>query len=471
VTGPLRRAAERIGATGSDAGSLGEVVAVAVADGAVSGTARRAVADAFAAIADDGQPGIWITLVDRGDADHAADEVDRRAAAGEPVPLAGRTFAVKGNIDVAGVRTTAGCATYGSVPDQHAPVVQQLVDAGAVVVGVTNLDQFATGLVGTRSPFGICPNAHWDGLVSGGSSSGSAVAVARGHVDFSIGTDTAGSGRVPAAANGILGWKPTKSRVSTDGVVPACESLDCVSFFGRRSEVLEQVCDVVAPRVAPDESDAASAPDHAGPIRLGVAAAGSLVFDGDEGWGSATTAAIDTVVDQLGAVRVDVDIDPFLATGRLLYEGAFVRERFDAVGEFIERHRDDVDLVVYSIIHAAGALAPEDLERDRQVVAERELALRPVWDDLDALVLPTVPRVPTVAEVRAEPIAVNSMLGTYTNFVNLLGLCALTVPVGAPRPGGPPASITLIAPAGRDEPLLPLAAELGRHPLAVDRAR
>ena len=445
MSGPFRRAAEPEG-----------VATVTVA--ADPGVARRAVTAAYDAIAADGEPAIWIELVDRADADRAADEVDRRRAAGEPLALAGLTFAVKNNIDVRGVRTTAGCRSFGQVATQHAPVVQQLVDAGAVVVGVTNLDQFATGLVGTRSPFGACPNAHWTGLISGGSSSGSAVAVARGQVDFSIGTDTAGSGRVPAAANGILGWKPTKSRVSTEGVVPACESLDCVSFFGRDTAVLERIRAVVASPFGPG-AGGRPAPDPSGgaPVRLGLANAGSLTFDGDVEWGEATSGAIEHLAGALDAAVVRIDIEPFLATGRLLYEGAFVRERFDAVGAFIEQHRADVDPVVYSIIHAAGALAPEDLERDRLVVADRERQLRGLWDDVDAIVVPSVPRVPTIDEVRAEPIAVNSMLGTYTNFVNLLGLCALTVPVGEPR-SGPPASVTLIAPAGRDEQLLAIAA-------------
>ena len=442
------------------------------ADATLVASAREAVDDAFAAIAADGQPGIWIELVDPVDARQAAVDVDDRVAAGEELPLAGLTFAVKNNIDVRGIRTTAGCRSFGRVAEHHAPVVQQLVDAGAVVVGVTNLDQFATGLVGTRSPFGICPNAHWDGLVSGGSSSGSAVAVARGHVDFSIGTDTAGSGRVPAAANGILGWKPTKSRVSTDGVVPACESLDCVSFFGRDAAVLDRIRHAVArPFAGAGAGTAAGADldldaDRPGPdggVRLGVAVADALTFDGDERWGRATLAAIDHTVGALGATAVTIDLEPLLATGRMLYEGAFVRERFDAVGEFIERHRDDVDPVVFSIIHAAGSLRAEDLVRDRLVVAEREQQLRGLWDDVDAIVLPTVPRVPTVAEVAAEPIAVNSMLGTYTNFVNLLGLCALTVPIGSAA-SGPPASVTFIAPAGRDEQLLALAAAVTREP-------
>ena len=198
-----------------------------------AGTAVDAVDAAFDRIAADGSTGIFIEIVDRSRALAAAAVVDAAVAAGEERPLAGQTLAVKGNIDVAGHRTTAGCPSYGSIPRQSAAVVQALEAAGAVVVGITNLDQFATGLVGTRSPYGACPNAHWPALVSGGSSSGSAVAVARGLVDLALGTDTAGSGRVPAAANAIVGVKPTPGRLSTRGVVPACRSLDCVSTFGR----------------------------------------------------------------------------------------------------------------------------------------------------------------------------------------------------------------------------------------------
>lgn len=427
----------------------------ALAPAARPGPAGRAVAAAFDAVAADGQPGIWIELVDRAGAAQAADAVDRRVAAGTPLPLAGLTLAVKGNVDVQGLRTTAGCPTFGRVAERHAHVVQQLVDAGAVVIGVTNLDQFATGLVGTRSPYGICPNARWDGLISGGSSSGSAVAVARGHVDIAIGTDTAGSGRVPAAANGIVGWKPTKQRVSTDGVVPACASLDCVSFFARDVATLARIRSVVA-RPFDNEVDVDPEGSTTAAVRIGVATPGTLDFDGDAAWASATTAAIERVVTVLGAEDVPVDLEPLVATGRLLYEGAFVRERFDAVGDFIEDHPADVDPVVRSIIRAAGSLTHDELERDREAAARRARSLRGLWDDLDAIVVPTVPRVPTIAEVQAEPIAVNAMLGTYTNFVNLLGLCAVTIPVGESR-SGPPASVTLLAPAGHDERLLALA--------------
>ena len=199
--------------------------------------AAAAVARAFDRIAADGRDGIWITLAERRRADAAAAAVDERVAAGATLPLAGTTLAVKDNIDVGGLPTTAGCPAYSYVPDVDAAAVAALVAAGAVVVGKTNLDQFATGLVGVRSPYGACPNAHWPGLVAGGSSSGSAVAVASGLVDLALGTDTAGSGRVPAACNGIVGLKPTRGRIATTGVVPACRSLDCVSVFARTVEL------------------------------------------------------------------------------------------------------------------------------------------------------------------------------------------------------------------------------------------
>lgn len=441
-------------------------------------SARAAVEASHRAIDQDRRSGIWIELVDRDLALHRADAIDRRHDAGRSLPLAGTTLAVKGNIDVEGLDTTAGCPAYARRATRSAPVVQALVDAGAVVIGVTNMDQFATGLVGTRSPFGVCPNAHWDGLVSGGSSSGSAVAVAAGMVDLALGTDTAGSGRVPAAANGIVGIKPTRGRVSLRGVVPACASLDCVSVFSTDVH-LAALAAAVAADAGPDGDPWRRRPvptgrPARGRLRVGVATRAELDFDGDETSAADHARAIDALVQALPATAhatelPGADVEHLVATGRLLYEGSFVAERYASVGEFIDDHPDDVDPVVGSIITAAGALPAWRLAADHERLAAARQRAAAIFDVFDVVVLPTVPRVPTVEQVRAEPIAVNSMLGTYTNFVNLLDLAAVTFPVqrGA-EPGRPPASVSLIGPAWTDDALVSLAGsilgQLATHP-------
>jgi allophanate hydrolase len=418
-------------------------------------TPLRAVERSLAAIAGDGRMGIWLSVVDEGEARAQAADVEARLAAGEVLPLAGFTLAVKDNIDVAGMATTAGCPAYAYRPTESAPAVAALQRAGAVVMGKTNLDQFATGLVGTRSPFGVCPNAHWPSLVSGGSSSGSAVAVAAGHVDLALGTDTAGSGRVPAAANGIVGIKPTRGAIPTTGVVPACPSLDCVSVFAADVATAD-----LAARVAAGTEPGAAVPDPPGPRRLAVPRAGDLDFDGDPSGAGRFDAAVRELVAGTGAKVVDVDLRPFLDAGRLLYEGAFVAERYAAVGAFVDEHPDDVDPVVGPIIAAAGHIRAwqlfADLERLRELGAEAAAT----WLTADVLVVPSVPRLPTVAEVLAEPLVTNSMLGTYTNFVNLLDLAAVTLPVGPAGATRPPTSLTLIGQAGSDELLAGLAGRI-----------
>jgi allophanate hydrolase len=420
-------------------------------------TAVEAVAKALDRIADDGRPGVWITLVDAEVAMAAARAVDDRRARGADLPLVGTTLAVKDNIDVAGLPTTAGCPAFSYRPVADAPVVAALTAAGAVVIGKTNLDQFATGLGGVRSPYGIPPNALDAGRIPGGSSSGSAVAVATGMVDLALGTDTAGSGRVPAACNGIVGVKPTRGRLSTRGVVPACRSLDCVSVFAIDTTAAVRA---IALAAGPDPADpwSRSAPLLAvpgRPLRVGVPAALADVPGGLD------------AVRASGAELVDVDITPFLAAGALLYGGAFVAERYEAVGAFVDAHPDEVHPVVGEIIAAAGRLPAWQVFRDRTELTRLRSLTAAVWDRIDVLAVPSVPRVPTVAEALAEPLAVNSMLGTYTNFVNLLDLCALTLPVGLPSSSGPPPSITLIAPAWSDDVLVSLAAGLRDTPATL----
>jgi allophanate hydrolase len=348
-------------------------------------------------------------------------------------------------------------------------VVEALEAAGAVVVGITNLDQFATGLVGTRSPYGICPNAHAPGYVSGGSSSGSAVAVAAGLVDLALGTDTAGSGRVPAAANGIVGLKPTRGWVSTAGVVPACRSLDCVAVLARTvSEA------AVATRIAAASIEDGSDPWRRTPafperdpdalVRVGVPAVDDLSFDGDPDGPVVFEAALERFTSALrerspSAELVPIDVAPFVETGALLYGGSFVAERFAAVGPFVSSDVEGLDPVVHKIIARSEALAAWEVFRDLDLLQAHRQGTAATWDSVDAFVVPSIPRLPTVAQVRAEPIAVNAMLGTYTNFVNLLDLAALTIPVaGVPSPvAGVTASLTLVAPAWSDDLLVELA--------------
>lgn len=439
-----------------------------------------AVEAAHAAIAADGRAGIWIELVDRDVALAAAAEVERRLEAGADLALAGATVAAKANMDVVGLRTTAGCPTYGEVATRSAAAIRALEAAGAVVVGVTNLDQFATGLVGTRSPHGACPNAHWPGLISGGSSSGSAVAVAAGHVDLALGTDTAGSGRIPAGANGIVGLKPTRGRISTAGVVPACRSLDCVSILSADVDLAALALDlVVAGGADPEDPWSRASPLRPVPdpdrVRLGIARIGIDDVDGEIAGLTRFASASATVVQVAGGFADEVDISAFIETGQLLYGGSFVAERFEAVGDFVTGHLEDVDPVVGSIISAAGFVPGWQVFRDQTELARLRAISETLWADVDVLVVPTMPRVPTIAEVAADPIGVNSMLGRFTNFVNLLDLCALTIPVGASEPStgntvGPPASVTLIAPAWCDDVLVSVARRVMRGSAANHRA-
>jgi allophanate hydrolase len=424
----------------------------------------EAVEATFERINGDERDGIWITLADQAATFAAAVAVDRRVAAGEVLPLAGMTLAVKDNIDVSGLPTTAGCPAYTYHPDRDAIAVTQLLAAGAVVVGKTNLDQFATGLVGVRSPYGACPNAHWPGLIAGGSSSGSAVVVAAGIVDIALGTDTAGSGRVPAACNGIVGLKPTGGRIGMSGVVPACRSLDCVSVFARTVDTAAFAAAIAA---GPDPADPFSRaapeprPPRSEPIRLGVPRIAELTFDGDMDEAGRFGGVVDTAA-ATGCEIVEIEIAPFVEAGALLYGGAFVAERFEAVGSFVTAHRDEVDPVVGSIIAASGELPAWQVFRDRTELARLRRRVAPVWDRVDAIAVPTIPRIPTVAEVLAEPYDVNTMLGTYTNFVNLLDLAALTTPVGAGSASLPPPSVTFIGPAWSDPTLVAIAARIGK---------
>ncbi|OBF12364.1 allophanate hydrolase [Mycobacterium sp. ACS4331] len=393
---------------------------------------------------------VWISR--RAQADIDADLAASRAAGG---PLAGLRLAVKDNVDAVGLPTTAACREFAYSPERDAPAVAALRTAGAVVVGKTNLDQFATGLVGTRSPHGAVPDSRRPEFISGGSSSGSAVAVATGEVDIAIGTDTAGSGRVPAALQGIVGIKPTVGVISTVGVVPACESYDCVTIFASNLHLADRAMAAMASgapaRAWPSDARLA-APPHP------VVAIPDELPELDATW----HAAFDTAVARLasaGARIVTVPIAPFLAAAKLLYDGALVSERYAATGEFIDSHPDAaVDPVVKRIITAAREHPAHRLVSDRRQVARLRDEAMAHLAGADALLVPTAPTHPRLTEVAADPVGVNSRMGTYTNFCNLFDLCGVAVPAG--MAGEAQFGVTVLARAFEDAVALDIAALL-----------
>ncbi|MCU1693065.1 MAG: Allophanate hydrolase [Frankiales bacterium] len=371
-------------------------------------------------------------------------------------PLAGVPFAVKDNLDVQGVPTTGGCPALTEPATSSAGAVERLLDAGAVPVAKTNLDQFATGLVGTRSPFGACASVASPLHVSGGSSSGSAVAVASGLVPLALGTDTAGSGRVPAAFNGIVGWKPTRGTVSTRGLLPACRSLDCVTTLTRTVAEARAAADVL---VAHDPHDAWSrAVPGVRPAGLAAHARVVGVPSGPLDLDPLHAAAWEVAVARLGALVtvVRVDVEPFLEAARLLYSGPWVAERYAAFGHLLEPDGPHLDPSVRQVVLGGRDVPGPDVFRGIERLAQLRAASEPVWDDVDALLLPVTPGHPTLAEVAADPLGVNSRLGTYTNFVNLLDLAAVTFPAER-REDGLPFGVQLVGPAFADDALLELA--------------
>ena len=400
---------------------------------------------------------VWISLVPRHVALKRANEVE----AHPELPLAGMTFAVKDNFDVAGMTTTAGCPAYGYKAEITATVVRRLEEAGALLIGKTNMDQFATGLVGTRSPYGACSSVFDSRYISGGSSSGSAVAVAKKLVTFSLGTDTAGSGRVPAAFNGLIGLKPTRGILSTYGVVPACRSLDCVSIFASNCADAHEIW-----RAARgfDRADPFSRAPRAGEdaatwlysdFRFGVPSPEQLEFFGDEEARQLYSAAIENL-QKMGGEKVEIDFTPFREAASLLYGGAWVAERLAAIKDFFRDHADEMNPVVRGIIGGAEKQSAVDAfageYRLRELCAE---ALKQ-WYEMDVLVLPTTGTIYTHEQVAADPVKLNTNLGYYTNFVNLMDLAAIAAPAGF-RTNGLPFGISFIGPAFTDEALLALA--------------
>jgi allophanate hydrolase len=422
---------------------------------AYAGGAR--VADVIAEIraAVDPTDPVWISTVSEAALAERARSLD--AAAPEERarrPLFGVPFAVKDNIDVAGLPTTAGCPAFAFVPGRSATAVQRLEDAGAVLVGKTNLDQFATGLVGTRSPYGIPTNPFGAAYIPGGSSSGSAVAVARGLVTFALGTDTAGSGRVPAAFTATVGIKPTHGLISTAGVLPACRSLDCVSIFARSVADARAVFEVAA---GPDVHDAFSrrAPDRQLPppptFRFAVPLPEQQEFFGDVQARRTFETALERLAS-IGGYPVSVDLTPCFAAAELLYNGPFVAERTAAVGDFIDANPDAVLEVTRSIIASGRRYSAVDAFRAQYRIQELRAAVQAIFSDITLLAVPSTPTIYTRADIAAEPYACNARLGMYTNFVNLLDLCAIAIPSGW-YDTGLPIGVTLIGPAFSDAAL------------------
>jgi allophanate hydrolase len=417
------------------------------------------IGEIFPAIKAAADPGIFICLVKPADALKAAKALGEFNLATKP--LWGVPFAVKDNIDVAGMPTTAGCPDFSRMPAETAFALQRLIDAGAILIGKTNLDQFATGLVGVRTPYPVPRNAVDPELVPGGSSSGSAVAVARGLVTFALGTDTAGSGRVPAALNNIVGLKPSLGLFSSRGVVPACRTLDCISIFALTADDAWQAAGVMA---AYDALDPYSRRVPLGTrgvpptIRIGWPSSASLEFYGDR-YAEAAFAGAKAGVAELGFDIQEVDLGPFREVAELLYGGPWVAERYQAIREFIETSPASLHPVTRQIISGATRLSAADAFAGLYRLAGLSRATEDVWRRIDVMAVPTIPAVYTRTDLEVDPIGPNTRLGTYTNFVNLLDLCAFAVPSGL-RSDGRPTGVTLIAPAGRDALLASLGARV-----------
>ncbi|GGN48632.1 allophanate hydrolase [Actinoplanes campanulatus] len=426
--------------------------------------------------------GVWISRFSAAELHEQARRVDPAA------PLAGVTFAVKDNIDVAGLPTTAGCPDFAYTPERDAPVVRRLREAGAIVVGKTNLDQFATGLTGARSPYGAPESVFGGGLIAGGSSSGSAVAVAAGTVDFSLGTDTAGSGRVPAALNGIVGIKPTRGLLSTLGVVPACRSLDCVSIFARGTALAARVMRVARGREPADPWSREGRRQTVARVRIGLP--GGLDFFGDGGQEKAfarfaeklTAEAAEPTAETgkrtagtgeptAGTGEIDagfgvvggVEVGDLIEAGDLLYRGPWVAERLADLGDFLAAHPESVLPVTRQVLEGGLAFTAADAFRAQHRLRELRTAAERMWERIDVLVLPTIGTTFTHADIAADPIGRNLALGRYTQFANLLDMAAVTIPNGFTGDGRP-ASVTLFGPAFSDDLLMELAQALTAEP-------
>jgi allophanate hydrolase len=434
--------------------------------GSPTKTAAR-VADAIAARGDDGA---WLSTVPRDELLAAAQDVENRPGA-RTLPLYGVPFGVKDSIDVEGVPTTLSCPDYAYFASTTAPVVRRLLDAGAIYVGKTNLDQFATGLNGTRTPYTVPRSVFGGEIISGGSSSGSAVAVALGQVPFAVATDTAGSGRVPAALNGVVGFKPSRGLISTVGLVPACKSLDCISVMAGCIDDVDRVFDVMA---FPDDNDSWTrhrGPRYDGsPIRVGLPPVDELEFFGDDDMRRAHLGFRDQLAKT--ADIVDVSLEPFLAAGALLYQGPWVAERLVEFGDFLAAQPESIHPVVLEVFRGGEKYTAVDAFAALQRLQELRATVSRLWRTMDVLVMPTIGTTFTVDEVLARPIDCNTMLGHYTHFGNLLDLVGVAVPLGTTS-GGRPYSAMLLGAALSDDTVLQLAARIldePRNAIGPDRA-
>ena len=425
-----------------------------------SGAATPAdiVARSYARIRAHNDPAIFITL--REEADVLADARGLARAGDTTLPLYGIPVAVKDNIDVKGLPTTAACPAYLYRPSRDATAVARLRQAGALILGKTNLDQFATGLVGVRTPYGVCRNLFDPALIPGGSSTGSAIAVAAGFTPLALGTDTAGSGRVPAGFNNIVGLKPSRGLVSAMGVVPACRTLDCLSVFAL---TVDDATTMLRTMAGADPADAFCRPrpvHAAGPmpegLRIGVPTPGDRLFFGDRASAAAYEAAL-ARLSELGADIVEIDIEPFYAAARLLYEGPWIAERYLTVRALIASSPESLNPITRQVILAGAHGTSADAFAAFYQLEELRRVRDHTFRSIDVLVLPTAPTIYSLEQVQADPISLNSRLGTYTNFVNLLDMCGLAVPASM-LPSGTPFGITMLAPSGEDA----LLAAIGR---------
>ncbi|MES1164345.1 MAG: allophanate hydrolase [Verrucomicrobiota bacterium] len=414
-----------------------------------------------------GDGAIWISTFSDTALDQAARALEARQRAGERLPLFGVPFAVKDNIDVAGLPTTAACPAFAYTPAVSAPAVSRLIAAGAIAVGKTNMDQFATGLVGVRSPYGVPRNPFDADHVPGGSSSGSAVAVATGQVAFALGTDTAGSGRVPAAFNNIVGLKPSRGVISAAGVVPACRSLDCLSVFAATCEDAAAVAQVMG---GFDATDPFSRPEAdtvrflggpaASTFRFGIPAPGDRDFLGDDHAAAAFERAI-AACERLGGQPEVIDMAPFREAGALLYAGPFVAERLEAAGRLFAERPEALVAPLREILGGAAARSARDVFTAQARLSSLRRQIAPVWNSVDFILFPTAPTFPRVDAVERDPLGVNAALGMYTTFANLLDVAAIAVPCGF-RDDGLPTGATLFGPWGADGVLAAFGARLHR---------
>src|SRR5436309_5411713 len=440
---------------GSDAPET--VAAIVAAHRAATMTPAQTVARSYQRIRAYNDPAVFISLRDEKEALAEAEALAAKDAAA--LPLYGVPVAIKDNIDAQGMPTTAACPAFSYSSAQDSTAVAKLRAAGAIVIGKTNLDQFATGLVGVRSPYGIPVNPIRADLIPGGSSSGSAVAVSAGLVPLALGTDTAGSGRVPAMLNNIVGLKPSLGLISNAGLVPACRTLDCISVF---SLTVDDAMAALAAMAGPDGADPFSRDRPLGAVsafpeklRFGVPRNGQLIFFGDRATEKAYGEALARWTS-LGYTLVAFDLVPFIETARLLYEGPWVAERYLVIRDLLASAPDSIHPVTREITAAGARLTAADTFASLyRLQALRRVAER-AFANFDAMVLPTAPTAYSTAQVLANPIELNSRLGTYTNFVNLLDLRGLALP--AARADGIPFGITLLAPTGHDA----LLASIGR---------